>query len=76
MTCAIVSVGWLSTILKRQRNNDFKPKDEELSFARTTTEPCTMSCGFLEKLVDLVKKDLPGKNGVSVLTEIGVEFHA
>ncbi|KAH8084591.1 exocyst complex component Sec10-domain-containing protein [Filobasidium floriforme] len=69
------SVSWLSVLLKRQKNSDFKPKDEEMSFARTTTEPCTLCCSYLERLNEAGHKAFAGKNAEAFFTELGVEFH-
>jgi hypothetical protein len=69
------SVSWLSVLLKRQKNSDFKPKDEEMSFARTTTEPCTLCCSYLERLNEAGHKAFTGKNAEAFFTELGVEFH-
>jgi len=71
----IACLFWLAGLLKRQKNSDFKPKDEELSFARTTTEPCMLSCSFLERLSVAGHKAFTGKNAEAFFTEIGVEFH-
>ena len=67
---------WLANILKKQKSNDFKPKDEESSFARMLTEPCQACCAFLEKLKSIIEKSINGKNAQSFLLEIGMVFHA
>jgi hypothetical protein len=67
---------WLANTLKKQKTNDFKPKDEELSFARMSTEPCQACCGFLERLNAITEKSISGKNAQSFLLEIGMVFHA
>lgn len=66
---------WLVNLLKKQKNNDFKPKNEELSFARNTTEPCRACCDFLERLKGITDRSLSGKNAVSFLMEVGMVFH-
>jgi hypothetical protein len=68
-------VTYLTFVLTKQKKNDYKPKDDELSFARTTTEPCKISCEFLETVRDTAKESLSGKNAEAFLTEIGVAFH-
>lgn len=67
---------WLTYLLSKQKKNDYKPKDEELSFARNNTEPCTLSCEFLETVRESTREGLSGKNAEVFLTEVGVTFHA
>jgi hypothetical protein len=66
---------WLSSLLGKQKKNDYRPKDEEMSFARNNTEPCTLSCEFLETVRDSAREGLSGKNAEVFLTEVGVSFH-
>ena len=68
-------INWLSVLLNKQKKNDYKPKNDELSFARTNTEPCQLICDFLETVRDGTKEGLSGKNEEALLTEIGVAFH-
>lgn len=66
---------WLSTQLAKQKRNDFKPRNDDLSFARVNTEPCVACCESLEKVRDAAKHSLGGKNLEVFLTDIGVAFH-
>lgn len=68
-------VAWLRNLLTRQKKDDFRPRDDELSFARTNTDPCEMCCDFLGTVRDTVKEGLSGKNAEAFLTEVGVAFH-
>jgi hypothetical protein len=68
-------IAYLAFLLQKQKKNDYKPKDDELSFARTNTEPCKLGCEFLETVREGVKEGLSGKNADMVLTEVGVAFH-
>jgi exocyst complex component 5 len=68
-------VAWLSLQLTKQKRNDFKPRNDDLSFARVNTEPCIACCDLLEKVRDSAKANLSGKNLEVFLTEIGVTFH-
>ncbi|KAI0082415.1 exocyst complex protein [Panus rudis PR-1116 ss-1] len=68
-------VAWLSSQLAKQKKNDFKPRNDDLSFARVNTEPCVACCDMLEKVRDAAKESLTGKNLEIFLTEIGVAFH-
>jgi hypothetical protein len=68
-------VSWLATQLAKQKKNDFKPRNDDLSFARVNTEPCVICCETLEKVRDAAQQSLGGKNLEVFLTEIGVAFH-
>ncbi|KAF8574198.1 exocyst complex protein [Ramaria rubella] len=68
-------IAWLTTQLGKQKRNDFKPRDDDLSFARVNTEPCSACCETLEKVRDAAKQCLTGKNLEVFLTEVGVTFH-
>jgi hypothetical protein len=68
-------INWLALLLTKQKRNDFKPRNDDLSFARVNTEPCVACCDFLEKTRDSSKQNLSGKNLEVFLTEIGVAFH-
>lgn len=61
--------------LAKQKRNDFKPRNDDQSFARVNTEPCVSCCESLEKVRDSAKQSLGGKNLDVFLTEIGVAFH-
>ncbi|KAJ3987466.1 exocyst complex protein [Lentinula detonsa] len=74
LTDAIVA--WLSSQLSKQKRNDFKPKNDDLSFARVNTEPCVACCDMLEKVRDTAKTNLSGKNLEVFLTEVGISFHS
>ncbi|GMK57608.1 hypothetical protein CspeluHIS016_0404420 [Cutaneotrichosporon spelunceum] len=70
-----VIVSWLAQLLLKQRKNDYKPKNDELSFARTNTEPCDFICDFLGNLQE-ASNALSGKNREAFLLEVGVAFHS
>ena len=65
----------MSLQLTKQKRNDFKPRDDDLSFARVNTEPCIACSEALEKIRDAAQENLSGKNLEVFLTEIGVAFH-
>ncbi|KAJ7094571.1 exocyst complex protein [Mycena belliarum] len=69
-------VSWLSSHLAKQKKNDFKPRNDDLSFARVNTEPCVACCETLERVRDAAKANLSGKNLEVFLTEVGVSFHS
>lgn len=68
-------MAWLSVQLTKQKRNDFKPRNDDLSFARVNTEPCVACCETLEKVRDAANLHLSGKNQEVFLTEVGVSFH-
>jgi exocyst complex component 5 len=68
-------VAWLATHLNKQKRGDFKPRNDDLSFARVNTEPCEACCETLEKARDVAKQSLTGRNLEVFLTEVGVTFH-
>ncbi|KAF8514881.1 exocyst complex component Sec10 [Hysterangium stoloniferum] len=68
-------ISWLTVQLNKQKRNDFKPRNDDLSFARVNTEPCEACCETMEKVRDAAKLNLTGKNLEVFLTEVGVTFH-
>ncbi len=75
LTLSTAVITWLSLQLTKQKKNDFKPRNDDLSFARVNTEPCVACCDTLEKVRDAAKANLSGKNLEVFLTEVGVSFH-
>lgn len=73
---SLVTISALTLQLTKQKRNDFKPRNDDLSFARVNTEPCVACCELLEKVRDSASSNLTGKNREVFLTEIGVSFHA
>lgn len=69
-------IAWLSLQLTKQKKTDFKPRNDDLTFARVNTEPCVACCGMLETVLDAAKQNLSGKNLEVFLTEIGLAFHS
>lgn len=68
-------ISWLSLQLGKQKKNDFKPRNDDQSFARVNTEPCDACCEILEKVRDAAFQNLSGKNREVFLNEIGTSFH-
>ncbi len=68
-------IAWLGLLLAKQKKLDFKPKNDDLAFARPNTEPCLLACAFLGKVRDVANASLTGRNAEVFLTEIGVQFH-
>ncbi|KAI0787030.1 exocyst complex component Sec10 [Irpex lacteus] len=68
-------LAYLAVQLTKQKRNDFKPRNDDLSFARVNTEPCVACCEVLERVRDAAKENLSGKNLEVFLTEVGVGFH-
>lgn len=65
----------LTFLLAKQKKLDFKPRNDDMAFARLTTEPCSLSCEFLVRVRERSKESLSGRNAESFLSEIGVGFH-
>ncbi|GAA5978973.1 hypothetical protein JCM10908_002753 [Rhodotorula pacifica] len=74
--CLDAIVNYLSTVLGKQKKGDFKPKNDELAFARLNTEPCLLACDFLGKVREVTNEALTGRNAEVFLTEVGVTFHS
>ncbi|ELU37755.1 exocyst complex protein [Rhizoctonia solani AG-1 IA] len=66
---------YLASQLSKQKKNDFKPRNDDLSFARVNTDPCTACCEMLDKFRDVAKENTSGKNLEYLLTEVGTSFH-
>ncbi|KAH8999163.1 exocyst complex component Sec10 [Lactarius akahatsu] len=69
-------VSWMATQLAKQKKTDFKPRNDDDSFARVNTDPCIGCCEILEKVGIAAKQNLSGKNLEIFLTEVGVAFHS
>ncbi|EUC67467.1 exocyst complex component Sec10, partial [Rhizoctonia solani AG-3 Rhs1AP] len=67
---------YLASQLSKQKKNDFKPRNDDLSFARVNTDPCTACCEMLERFRDAAKDNTSGKNLEYLLTEVGTSFHS
>ncbi|BGP37125.1 Exocyst complex component 5 [Rhodotorula kratochvilovae] len=72
-TDAIVT--YLALVLAKQKKADFRPKNDELAFARLNTEPCLLACDFLARVREAASGALSGRNAEVFLTEVGVTFH-
>lgn len=68
-------VSWMTMQLAKQKKTDFKPRNDDDSFARVNTDPCIGCCEILEKVGIAAKENLSGKNLEIFLTEVGVAFH-
>lgn len=71
----VAVVAWTSVQLAKQKKPDFKPRNDDDSFARVNTDPCIGCCDVLEKVGIAAKQNLSGKNLEIFLTEVGVAFH-
>ena len=66
-------IAWLSAQLAKQKKNEYKPRNDEMSFVNT--EPCEACCNMLAKVRDAAKQSLSGKNLEVFLTDVGVSFN-
>lgn len=55
---------------------DYKPLNDEISFARNQTEPCQLCCELLDEVRVKAKESLSGKNLESFFTEVAVAVHS
>lgn len=69
-------MAWLTIVLTKQKKLDFKPKNDDMAFARINTEPCLLACDFLVKVREAAVASLSGRNVEVFLTEVGVTFHS
>lgn len=72
----IVAIIHLRHLLSKQKKNDYRPSNDEMSFARNQTEPCSTSCHFIEDMVVKIRGSVSGKNAEVLLTELGVAWHS
>lgn len=72
---SLAIVAWLTILLAKQKKLDFKPKNDDMAFARINTEPCLLACDFLVKVREAAVASLSGRNVEVFLTEVGVTFH-
>lgn len=68
-------LAWLGLLLTKQKKNDFKPKNDDISFERVNTEPCLVCVDVLDRVREAAREGLSGKNAEGFLTEVGVGFH-
>lgn len=73
--CVSAIISWLAVLLSKQKKLDFKPKNDDLAFSRSNTEPCLLACNFLSKVREAAVGGLSGRNVEVFLTEVGVAFH-
>lgn len=74
-SASIAILNWLTNLLSKQKKSDFKPRHDDLTFARLNTEPCILACEFLNKVKVVTGNSLSGRNGEAFLMEVGVTFH-
>ena len=76
LMCAHAAVtSWLSTLLQRQKRQDFKPRSDANLFESERTEPCAACCSFVSRVRDVIQASVTGKNQEGLLTDIGITFH-
>ncbi|KAI9478733.1 MAG: exocyst complex component Sec10-like protein [Benjaminiella poitrasii] len=67
---------WLSELLSRQKKNDFRPRDEEVTMMSMGTQPCVQSVDFIACVYHSVSNSLQKKNLESFLRRVGHAFHS
>ncbi|WFD39608.1 Exocyst complex component 5 [Malassezia japonica] len=69
-------LAFLAARLATQKKTDYAPKNDDVMFARLNTDPCLAIVEALESLHAAALTFLPERTRESLLTEIGVGFHA
>lgn len=68
-------INWIRTTLTaEQKKTDFKPENEELTPA-VSTSACSKVCKFVKSVTGKILDCLDGENVTQVYTEFGVRFH-
>jgi len=61
-------------LLAKQKKQDFRPKDDDVSLTTLQTPTCLSVCVFLQKVAEISNGSLDGTNLESFLSEIGSGF--
>lgn len=67
-------VTYLGTLLSKQKKQDFRPKDDEVSLTTLNTPTCLSVITFLQKLHQVALSSLDGSNLDHFLEEVGSGF--
>jgi len=63
-------IAHVNSLLTKQKKQDYKPKDDEVSLTTLQTPTCTSVCTFLRKVYDTAKRALDGSNLEGFLEEV------
>ncbi|KAL7269154.1 Exocyst complex component 5 [Rhizina undulata] len=69
-----VVLQYITTLLSKQKKQDYKPKDDDVSLTTLQTPTALTVCTFLQKVYDIAKDSLDGANLRVFLHEIGAGF--
>ncbi|CAZ82768.1 unnamed protein product [Tuber melanosporum] len=69
-----VVLAYISVLLAKQKKQDFRPKDDDVSLTTLQTPACLSVCAFLQKVTEISNESLDGTNLESFLNEIGSGF--
>lgn len=67
-------LAYISTLLSRQKKQDFRPKDDDVSLTTLRTPVCQSVTLFLQKVYDTATQALDGANLEFFLVEVGSGF--
>jgi hypothetical protein len=62
------------SLLGKQKKQDYRPKDTEVSLTTLQTPTCLSVCTFLQKVHTFATESLDGANLVGFLSEVGTEL--
>ncbi|KAF8475948.1 exocyst complex component Sec10-like protein [Kalaharituber pfeilii] len=66
-----VVLTWIAQLLNKQKKQDYRPKDDDVSLTTLQTPTCLSIRQFLERVHTVAKESLDGANLDSFLTELG-----
>ncbi|KAA8894126.1 exocyst complex component Sec10-like protein [Sphaerosporella brunnea] len=69
-----VVVAYIASLLAKQKKQDYRPKDDEVSLTTLQTPTCLSVCAFLQKVHAVATEALDGANLDGFLEEIGAGF--
>ncbi|PWW74402.1 exocyst complex component Sec10 [Tuber magnatum] len=69
-----VVLAYIAVLLAKQKKQDFRPKDDDVSLTTLQTPTCLAVCAFLQKVAEILNESLDGANLESFLSEIGSGF--
>jgi len=69
-----VIINYIASLLSKQRKQDYKPRDDEVSLTTLQTPTCLSVCGFIQRVHSTAAESLDGANLEGFLSEIGTGF--
>lgn len=66
-----IVLAWITQLLSKQKKQDYRPKDDDVSLTTLQSSTCQSIITFLNKVHNLATSTLSGQNLNSFLTELG-----